>query len=198
MVDKDSQKKDWKKYHSQWANITEILQQIVDETELVKSFKWGGDIYTYEGKNVLAFSGFKNHYALWFHQGVFLNDEDQVLVSGSEGKTKGLRQWRFQSAEEINISKVREYILEAIQVAKSGQSITIAKPVFKNVEGILKEELEKDFNLAEAFNCLTLGRKNEYIAYIEEAKQEKTKISRLEKIIPFILEGKGLNDKYKK
>ncbi|WP_236458895.1 MULTISPECIES: YdeI/OmpD-associated family protein [Flavobacterium] len=33
--------------------------------------------------------------------------------------------------------------------------------------------------------------------YIETAKQEKTKLSRLEKIKPMIMKNIGLNDKYK-
>lgn len=194
---KDS-KKDWKKYHSQWDEITSILEEIVNETELVKEFKWGGDVYTYEGKNILAFSGFKNHYALWFYQGVFLEDQLNVLTNASEGKTKGLRQWRFKSGNDLNVKQIKSYVKEAIQLAKDGKFITIEKSKVIEPQGLLKERLESDEQLLESFNALTPGRRKEYIEYIDEAKQEKTKNSRLDKIIPLILEGKGLNDKYKK
>ena len=44
---------------------------------------------------------------------------------------------------------------------------------------------------------MTLGKRKEYAAYVIEAKREETKVKRLEKIKPMILEGIGLNDKYR-
>ncbi len=44
---------------------------------------------------------------------------------------------------------------------------------------------------------LTPYKQRDYCEYIAEAKQQKTKESRLEKIIPMISKGQGLNDKYK-
>ncbi|HBX62433.1 MAG TPA: hypothetical protein DEG63_04995 [Flavobacteriaceae bacterium] len=195
---KDQKAEEWTKYNGNWAEANEKIQQVVNETELVKEFKWGGDIYTFNKKNVLAFSGFKNHFALWFHNGVFLKDQYKVLVNANEEKTKALRQWRFNSADEIDVEKVREYVLEAIQLVKDGKEIKPQKSVPKEVDGILKETLNQNNKLFTSFKALTLGRQKEYIEYIDEAKQEKTKISRIEKIKPMILEGKGLNDKYRK
>ncbi|WP_152606063.1 DUF1801 domain-containing protein [Empedobacter falsenii] len=195
---KDQKAEEWTKYNGNWAEANEKIQQVVNETELVKEFKWGGDIYTFNKKNVLAFSGFKNHFALWFHNGVFLKDQYKVLVNANEEKTKALRQWRFNSADEIDVEKVREYVLEAIQLVKDGKEIKPQKSVPKEVNGILKETLNQNNKLFTSFKALTSGRQKEYIEYIDEAKQEKTKISRIEKIKPMILEGKGLNDKYRK
>ncbi|MGV0927859.1 MULTISPECIES: DUF1801 domain-containing protein [Empedobacter] len=195
---KDQKAEEWTKYNGNWAEANEKIQQVVNETELVKEFKWGGDIYTFNKKNVLAFSGFKNHFALWFHNGVFLKDQYKVLVNANEEKTKALRQWRFNSADEIDVEKVREYVLEAIQLVKDGKEIKPQKSVPKEVDGILKETLNQNNKLFTSFKALTSGRQKEYIEYIDEAKQEKTKISRIEKIKPMILEGKGLNDKYRK
>lgn len=191
-------KKDWKKYHGQWAEITAILEEIVNNTALVKTFKWGGDVYTYEGKNILAFNGFKNHYALWFYQGVLLEDRLNVLTNASEGKTKGLRQWRFNSVNDLNVQLIQSYVEEAIQLAKDGKFIPKTKSIMVEPEGLLKERLTGDEQLLVAFNGLTPGRRKEYIEYIDEAKQDKTKITRLEKIVPLIRMGKGLNDQYKK
>lgn len=195
---KDQKSGEWTKYNGNWAEANERIQQVVNETELVKEFKWGGDIYTYNKKNVLAFSGFKNHFALWFHNGVFLKDKYQVLVNANEEKTKALRQWRFNSAEEIDVTKVREYVLEAIQLVKDGKELKPQKTEPKEVDGLLKDVLNQDDELFTSFKTLTPGKQKEYIEYIEEAKQEKTKLSRIEKIKPLILEGKGLNDKYRK
>ena len=194
---KDKEVPDWKKYHDQYADITEKLEQIVSKTDLVKEFKWGGDIYTYNGKNVLAFSGFKNHYSLWFHNGVFLNDKAKVLMSANEGKTKALRQWRFKTITDLNEKLIEEYIKEAILIAKEGKELIIEKTSPIEPHGILKDALDEDTVFYQAFFALTPGRRKDYIEYINEAKQEKTKISRVEKIKPLILEGKGLHDKYK-
>lgn len=195
---KDQKAGEWTKYNGNWAEANEKIQEVVNETELLKEFKWGGDIYTFNKKNVLAFSGFKNHFALWFHNGVFLKDQYKVLVNANEEKTKALRQWRFNSADEIDVEKVREYVLEAIQLVKDGKEIKPQKSALKEVDGVLKETLNQNDKLLTSFKALTPGKQKEFIEYIDEAKQDKTKISRIEKIKPMILKGKGLNDKYRK
>ena len=109
-----------------------------------------------------------------------------------------MRQWRFNSADEIEVVKVREYVLEAIQLVKDGKEIKPEKPQPKEDNGLLKEVLNQDDTLFTSFKALTMSKQEEYIEYIEEAKQEKTKLARIKKIKPMILEGKGLNDKYRK
>ena len=195
---KDQKTGEWTKYNGNWVEANEKIQQVVNETELVKEFKWGGDVYTYNKKNVLAFSGFKNHFALWFYNGVLLKDSYHVLVNANEEKTKALRQWRFNSADEIDVVKVREYVLEAIQLVKDGKEIKPEKPQPKEIKGLLKDILNQEDTLFNSFKALIMSKQKEYIEYIEEAKQEKTKLARIEKIKPMILQGKGLNDKYRK
>jgi uncharacterized protein YdeI (YjbR/CyaY-like superfamily) len=62
----------------------------------------------------------------------------------------------------------------------------------------LDVELAKDTSLLEAFERFTLSKQNEFLEYIATAKQEKTQVSRMEKIKPLILEGRGLNVQYRK
>ena len=195
---KNNKSTDWKKYNEKWSNATEKIKDLVQQTELKKEFKWGGDVYTYNNKNVLAFSGFKNHFALWFYNGVLLTDKYKVLIAANEGKTKALRQWRFSSSTEIDLEKIKLYIDEAIQLVKDGKEIKPEKSIPKKIDLFLQNALNQDDNLNTSFNTLTKGKQKDYSEYIEEAKQEKTKVSRLQKIIPLILEGKGLHDKYKK
>lgn len=170
-----------------------LLTLLIDRT-----FKWGGDVFVFDGKNVISYAGFKNHFALWFYQGVFLKDEAQYLVSASEGKTHALRQWRFTSAEDMQDDLILNYIKEAIQLVKDGIEFKPVKAAPIVATGIFAETLSKDKKLNEAFQKLTPSKQKDYIIHIEDAKQEKTKLSRLEKIIPMILEGKGLHDKYQK
>ncbi len=182
---------------TQWENELALIASIIDKTPLDKSIKWGAEVFTYNGKNVVSYGGFKNFFSLWFYNGVFLEDRYNVLVSAQEGKTKSLRQWRFTSKEEIDERKIVEYILEAIEVEKKGLKIKPEKFAPIPLPQLLENALKKDQVLKEAFEKLTPGKQKEYVVYINEAKQETTKHKRLEKIVPMILDGTGLNDRYK-
>jgi uncharacterized protein YdeI (YjbR/CyaY-like superfamily) len=140
---------------------------------------------------------FKSYVGLWFHQGVFLQDPAKVLVNAGENKTKGLRQWRFMSFDEIDVDLIRSYVLEAIDNQKKGLMIKVEKSRKLELPSLLETELDANASLKAAFNQLTFGRQKEFANYIQEAKQNTTKQRRLEKIIPLILAGIGLNDKYR-
>lgn len=187
----------WDSYRQQWILAEELMNQLIVQTPLKKEFKWGTDIYTFQGKNVVGWGGFKSFFSIWFYNGVFLEDKEKVLVSASEGKTKSLRQWRFTDVKEMNEKKILAYIQESIQTIIDGKSLQPQKSKPGKPEGVLKVALENDKVFQSSFESLTPGRKKEYIEYINEAKQEATKQKRLEKIIPLIMQGKGLHDKYK-
>jgi len=181
----------------QWKAELEKIAGIIRKMPLDVAIKWGAEVFTYEGKNVLSYGGFKNFFTIWFYNGVFLEDKYKVLVTASEGKTKSLRQWRFTAMEEIDEKKILAYIKEAIEVEKKGLKIEPAK--FKAID--TPEQLERAFksdqSLKAAFEKLSPGKQKEYMVYINEAKQEATKMKRVDKIRPMIMNGVGLNDKYK-
>lgn len=180
-----------------WQDELEILQSIIAKTQLVETTKWGGIVYTFNNKNVLGIGGFKQFFTIWFFNGVFLKDNLKVLVNANEGVTKALRQWRFTSKDEINEKQIMVYINEAIENEKLGLAIKPQKK--EKIESTFFEnELKNDSELNRAFSKFTISKQNEFLEYIETAKQEKTKISRMEKIKPMILQNIGLNDKYKK
>ena len=183
--------------NTNWSKELEIIASIIHKFPLEKSVKWGADIFTYNGKNVVSYGGFKNHFMLWFFNGVFLEDKNNVLLNAQEGKTKSARQWRFTSMEEIDEKLITTYINEAIEIEKKGLKIQPEKFVAIPVAEELEKELKSDQTLKVAFEKLTPGKQKEYSIYINEAKQETTKLKRLEKIKPIILQGLGLNDKYK-
>ncbi len=93
---------------------------------------------------------------------------------------------------------IRRYVAEAIQNQKDGKEIKPdrKKPIIIPPE--LQVQFEEDQNLRESFVGLTPGKQRDYTEYIQSAKRLETKMSRLEKIIPIINQGIGLNDKYKK
>ncbi len=184
------------KYSEKWTEELLLLKTIIDKTELTETTKWGGPVYVYEKKNVVGLGGFKDYFAIWFFNGVFLKDEKKRLLNAQEDRTKSLRQWRFTSKEELNEKEILQYIAEAIENEKQGK---IIKPSKK--ETIVSEFLEKEMiqnpALKEAFEKFSPYKQYEFLEYIESAKQEKTKISRIEKVIPMILQNVGLNDKYR-
>lgn len=194
---KDKEGPNWHVHNDKWTDAEEFMQQLIVTTNLEKTYKWGTYVYAHKGKNVIAWGGFKNFFSLWFYNGVFLNDKYKVLISASEGKTKALRQWRFTDVKEMNEKKILEYIKESIQTIEKGLEIQPEKTLVKTPEGIFKAFLNENKTVEQAFEKLTKGKQKEYIEYINEAKQEKTKISRIEKIKPLILNGKGLNDRYR-
>lgn len=191
---RDKKAPTWDSYREQWILAEEVMNQIIVQTSLKKEFKWGTDIYTFQGKNVVGWGGFKSFFSIWFYNGVFLEDKEKVLISASEGKTKSLRQWRFTDVKEMNEKKILAYIQESIQTIIDGKVLQPQKSEPGKPEGILKVALQNDKVFQSSFESLTPGGKKEYIEYINEAKQEVTKQNRLEKIIPLILQGKGLHD----
>ncbi|MBN3522018.1 YdeI/OmpD-associated family protein [Algoriphagus lutimaris] len=183
--------------NNQWKEAFSLLNEIIAKTELLETVKWGMPVFTINGKNVVGYTGFKTHFGLWFYNGVFLSDPYQVLINAQEGKTKAMRQWRFESIEEIDEPKILEYLQEAIQNEKEGTSWKAEKGDEVEIPVLLKEKLQSNVDLKASFERLTPFKQKEYIEYITEAKREATKMNRLEKIIPMIMEGKGLNDKYR-
>ena len=182
--------------HPEQAVALEKLYQIIQSTSLQESIKWGAPVFTFSGKNIVGLGAFKSYTGLWFFQGVFLQDQKELLVNAQEGKTKAMRQMRFQDAGEIDEKIVRDYILEAIQNQKDGKEMLAdrSKPIELCDE--FADFLSANTIVAEAFDRLSKSKKRDYAEYIASAKQLKTKEKRLAKIKPMILEGMGLNDRY--
>lgn len=184
--------------NNHFSNELIELRKIIRKTELEETVKWNAPVYALNGKNVLGLAAFKNHFGIWFFNGVFLKDEQQLLVNAQEDKTKALRQMRFESMADIDKNAVRAYVKEAIDNQKLGKEI---KPVRKTKPVNIPIELEKEFKtnpaLSACFKALSPSKQREYCEHLATAKREATKQSRLDKIKPMILKGVGLHDKYK-
>ncbi|KAB1159339.1 hypothetical protein F7018_03240 [Tenacibaculum aiptasiae] len=181
-----------------WTQELNLLRSVLIELPLEETIKWGSPVYVYKGKNIVGMSAFKNYCGLWFFQGSFLKDDQKILENAQEGKTKAMRQWRFYKIEEIDVDLLKSYVLEAIKNSEEGKELKPkrnTKPLI--IPDELQSELDKDEKLKESFEKFTLSKKREFSDHISEAKREATKLKRLEKIIPMILNGVGLYDKYK-
>jgi len=184
--------------HENFSEALTLLRDIINGTEMEETLKWSAPVYTVNGKNVAGLGAFKNHFGIWFFNGIFLKDEQKLLVNAQEGKTKALRQMRFTTINDIDKHTVLHYIKEAITNQKAGKEI---KPDRTKKKALIPKELEQAFDndskFAEYFNILTPSKQREYCEHIAAAKRDATKLSRIEKIKPMILSGVGLHDKYK-
>ncbi len=178
-----------------WKEESEKLRKIVLDCGLTEEYKWMHPCYTFEDKNVVLIHGFKEYCALLFHKGALLKDANGILIQQTEN-VQAARQIRFTNVQEIVEMEtiLKAYINEAIEVEKAGLEVNFKK----NTEYIIPEELQNKFDeipdLKTAFEALTPGRQRAYILYFSQAKQSKTRESRVEKYMQQILNGKGLND----
>ncbi len=175
----------------------QMLRKLASSTELDETLKWGVPVYTFQNKNVLGIIAFSSYFGLWFYNGSFLKDPHKVLENAQEGKTIAMRHWKFKSVEEIKAEKILAYIKEAIANQKQGRIHVVQKNKETVLPEILAQALNDNKELAAAYARFTPFKHREFCAYIETAKQLKTRETRLRKIIPMILEGVGLNDSYR-
>ena len=182
----------------QWKLELEKLREAVQGCDLEETIKWGAPVYMNKGKNILGLSAFKNYVGLWFFQGGTLKDTHKVLMNAQEGKTAAMRQWRFSSIEDIDVALIKAYVKEAIENQEKGNIIKPqknTKPLI--IHPLLQKELDANKAFLKQFESFSISKKREYADHISEAKREATQLKRLEKIIPMIISGVGLHDKYK-
>lgn len=178
-----------------WKEEFEKLRAIVLDCGLTEDFKWMHPCYTFDNKNIVIIHGFKDYCALLFHKGALLQDPHGILIQQTEN-VQGARQIRFTHAQEIADMEtiLKNYILAAIEIEKAGLEVELKK----TAEYAIPEELQHKFNelagLKSAFEALTPGRQRAYLLHFSQPKQSKTRVSRIEKCVPQILDGKGLND----
>ena len=181
----------------QWQAELIQLRTVLNATPLEETVKWGAPCYTFDGKNLVGIGAFKSYVGLWFFQGALLADPENVLRNAQDGKTKALRQWRFESKKEIRVRLIKSYVQEAIELQQQGKKIKPAKNKTLTIPVELSQALGAHPKAKEAFQTLSKGKQREYADHIAEAKRDETKLKRIEKIIPMIVDGKGLHDKYR-
>lgn len=185
--------------HPEWLKELEFLRELTLKTDFVETVKWGAPTYTVNGKNVMGIGAFKSYVGLWFFNGIFLTDKENKLINAQDGKTKGMRQWRFNSLNEMDSELILSYMKEAIENQMQGKMIKVSRsknPV--EIPDELKAILDTNSDLKIAFEKFSPSKQREFTEHISSAKRDATKQSRIEKIVPIILKGIGLHDKYRK
>jgi len=178
-----------------WQAEFEKLRTICLDCGLTEELKWGCPCYTFEKRNIVLIHGFKEYCALLFFKGALLKDAKGILIQQTKN-VQSARQIRFTSAREIVRMKpiVKAYIKEAIQAEKTGLKVPLKKTREFNVPEEFQNKLSNDPALKKAFKALTPGRQRGYLLHFSAPKQSKTREARIEKSIPQILNGKGLNE----
>jgi len=183
------------KRETQWRAEFEKLRAILLGTGLTEELKWGQPCYALEGKNVALIHGFKEYCAILFHKGALLKDPQGVLIQQTKN-VQAARQIRFTSVAEVDklAKTLKAYLREAIEIERAGLKVPFKKAEEFELPEELAEKLSQSAKLREAFAALTPGRQRGYILYVSQAKQAKTREARVEKHIPRILAGLGLDD----
>jgi uncharacterized protein YdeI (YjbR/CyaY-like superfamily) len=179
-----------------WPAELLYLRGIALESGLTETIKWGKPCYMLENANVALLFSFKNACAIGFLKGALLRDEQKLLAAPGE-HSQAMRMLKFTSFQEIAAQEqfIRAYIREAIELERSGAEIVFTEHETLEPPEELKEKFRSMPELEAAFLQLTPGRQRVYLMYFSQAKQSETRVSRIEKYVPLILRGKGLNDR---
>lgn len=178
-----------------WQKEVEKLRMITLECGLMEELKWGVPSYCHQKSNIVLIHTFKDYCAFLFFKGVLLKDTNGILIQQTEN-VQAARHVRFTSLEQIVEleATLKAYIFEAIEVEKAGLKVPMKKTAAFEMVDEFKVKLDENVNLKTAFEALTPGRQRAYLLHFSQAKQAKTREVRVEKYIPIILEGKGLDD----
>ncbi|WP_374504706.1 YdeI family protein [Flavobacterium sp.] len=176
-----------------WEKELQLLRSIILECGLVEELKWSHPCYTFQDKNIIMLGTTKAFCAISFFKGALLADNQQILVTQTENM-QATRQLQFTSIDQIvSIEKsIKSYIFEAIEIEKSGIKIQYKTPDEMVIPEEFQQKLNEDEALRIAFEGLTPGRKKAYLLFFSQAKQSKTRLARVEKWIPTIKQGKGM------
>ena len=195
-MNKTNPKVDWYFIKAKkWRDEFETLRRIILDCGLAETLKWGHPCYASQGRNIVVIHGFKEYSALLFFKGASLKDKDGILIQQTEN-VQSARQIRFTNARQIVALEptLKAYIREAIEVEKSGAEVKYKKTSEFKMPEEFRTRLAELPALRRAFDELTPGRQRGYLLYFSGAKQSATRESRIEKCMPHILEGRGLND----
>lgn len=178
-----------------WQKEYAALRKIVLDCDLAEDLKWGQPCYTYQKSNIVLIHGFKDYCALLFFKGALLKDKKKILIQQTEN-VQSARQIRFTNVKEMIKMKatLKAYIYEAIAVEEAGLKVELKKTKDFKVPEEFQKKLDKSAALKKAFAALTPGRQRAYLFYFSSAKQSKTRGARVEKYLPKILDGEGIDD----
>ena len=184
--------------HPKWKDELVALRGLIKKYPFNEGLKWSRPVYNIDGKNILGIEAFKEHYGIWFFNGGLHEKHTKLMQNAQEGKTHAMRQIKWNKQACPDMGELSKYIDESIEIQKTGKKLTPKVKKEMNIPEELKASFLSNKDLEASFNNLTPGKRREYCEFIDEAKRNETKKARLERIIPMILSGESLNDRYRK
>jgi uncharacterized protein YdeI (YjbR/CyaY-like superfamily) len=180
---------------TKWQEEYRRLRTIMLGCGLTEELKWGVPCYTFQKSNIVLIHGFKEYCALLFHKGALLSDTDNMLIQQTKN-VQSARQLRFSNLNEIvrQAASIKAYTYEAMEVEKAGLKVQLKETAAFDMPEEFKQKLEENPTVKRAFEALTPGRQRAYLLHFSQARQAKTREARIEKCLPQILNGEGLND----
>ena len=184
------------KLEKKWKKEIEAMRKLALTLDVVEDLKWGQPCYIHAKSNVFILGGFKEYFAVMFFKGSLMKDPKKLLIQPTTN-VQASRQIRFTSLADFEKKSkvVKAYIQEAIDIEAAGLKPEMIKSEDREVPEDLQKLMKKVAGFTSAFKKLTPGRQRSYILHFEGAKQEATKLSRMEKALPNILAGKGFNER---
>jgi uncharacterized protein YdeI (YjbR/CyaY-like superfamily) len=179
-----------------WRAEFDALRPVLLRAGLDEELKWRKPCYTHAGSNVVIFQPFKELCALLFFKGALLKDPDGALTQQGEHTRSALR-LEFRSVADVTAAKrtIATLVQDAIEVEQAGLSVPERAPAddgpYPAELGML---LDSDPALRDAWERLTPGRRRGWLLHFNAAKQSKTRVARIERATPRILEGFGMHD----
>lgn len=180
-----------------FKEVLEALRKMLRATELEEAAKWGVPCYMYQGRNVVLISALKDHCCISFFDGTLLADPTGLLQQPSNNVQHD-RIVKLRSMLEFTQQKpvIEDLIQQALQLAKDGKKVAYDKSVMPDWPDELIETFELDPEYQEAFEALTPGRQKGYLLHFNQAKQAKTRVSRIAKVRDKVMAGKGMQDRF--
>lgn len=178
-----------------WTPILEQIRQFLLETELIEERKWGMPTYTLNGKNVIMLGVFNDSCVLSFMKGILIEDQESLLEFPGANSQQA-KMMRFTKPEQVveRTKAIKNYIRQAIDFEKKGTKVEAPRQTGLEIPQELTEKFKEHSGLEQAFFALTPGRQRGYLIHFTGAKQSATRLSRIEKCVSKILEGKGMMD----
>ena len=177
----------------QWPAEIRALRPVLLAAGLDEQIKWGKPCYSHDDANIAIVQEFADNLALMFPKGILLEDPAGVLEEIGPN-SHAARRMMFTSVRDVetHADVIAAYVEEAIAVEQAGTEVP-PRPE-EELAPELAERLAEDPELAQSFDELTPGRQREYNLHVSGAKQSSTRERRVDKIVPRILEGRGLRD----
>jgi len=179
-----------------WSAMLQQLRTMALQAGLTEQCKWGSPCFSFAERNVALLFVFKESCGLSFFRGDELSDPMNRLEAAGPNTRSG-RLFRATEQQQIiqHENDIRHWLAEAIVLEEQGRLVHRA-PTDADLPEVpgWYEYLKSRPELAMAFEALTHGRKRGYLLHFSSAKQESTRIKRIEKWTPQILAFKGIHD----